>query len=70
MLKKNVLKKLKKTFDEGQTKWEKISKNYLDKIERLHAEVNRYHGLKQQAETNGNAAKVSEYENLIKKNPR
>ncbi|MEJ1834838.1 DUF31 family putative serine protease, partial [Mycoplasmopsis synoviae] len=64
---KKRFEKAQKTFDEGQTKWEKISKNYLDKIERLHAEVNRYHGLKQQAETNGNAAKVSEYENLIKK---
>ncbi|MFA7704077.1 Ig-specific serine endopeptidase MIP [Mycoplasmopsis synoviae] len=64
---KKRFEKAQKTFDEGQTKWEKISKNYLEKIERLHAEVNRYHGLKQQAETNGNAAKVSEYENLIKK---
>ncbi|WP_369024204.1 Ig-specific serine endopeptidase MIP [Mycoplasmopsis synoviae] len=64
---KKRFEEAQKTFDEGQTKWEKISKNYLDKIERLHAEVNRYHGLKQQAETNGNAAKVSEYENLIKK---
>ncbi|AHB99943.1 Putative peptidase (DUF31) [Mycoplasmoides gallisepticum S6] len=64
---KERFEKAQKTFDDGQTKWEGISKNYLDKIERLHAEVKKYHGLKQQAETNGNAAKVSEYENLIKK---
>ncbi|WP_350266812.1 Ig-specific serine endopeptidase MIP [Mycoplasmoides gallisepticum] len=64
---KERFEKAQKTFDDGQTKWEGISKNYLDKIERLHADVKRYHGLKQQAETDGNVAKVSEYENLIKK---
>ncbi|QEX47638.1 DUF31 family protein [Mycoplasmoides gallisepticum] len=59
--------KAKAAFDAGENKWKELTKPYQEKIERLYGEKNRYIGLKQQAETNGDAAKTKEYEDLIKK---
>ncbi|UUM19426.1 Ig-specific serine endopeptidase MIP [Mycoplasma sp. 1018B] len=59
--------KAKAAFDAGEKKWKELTKPYQEKIEHLYREKNKYIGLKQKAETNGETAKAKKYEDLIKK---